>query len=362
MTSSPRLAVGQHCAGLGIDDLGVEVVLPDVEAVLAFDAFDRDARADGLGAAVYVDRLHGESGLDLLAHRLGPWFGAVNADLQRAAPRVQPPALELIGDRKHVGRRHGNNPGLEVADHPDLTLGEPARCGDHGAAELLGAGMEAEAAGEEPVAVGDVHHVAGARAGGAQAAGDEPGPHVEVGPRVAHDGGDAGGAARGMDADDPRTGHRKQVEGIVEAEVVLNREREPGQVVEGREIGRAHAGIVETLLVVGDIVVGVPQGRAQPVELQCRDFVAARGFDRIEVVRARGAGGVVHGAPPAVPHHTVSHAGGIARVDTRVPGADSRAPVSVAPVAAAHTCQAPAPCPHRPSQAIAATEPTIRPR
>ena len=78
------------------------MVLPDVEAVLAFDAFDRDARADGLGAAVDVNRLHVEAGLDLLAHRLGPWFGAVNADLQRAASRVQPQAFELIGDREHV--------------------------------------------------------------------------------------------------------------------------------------------------------------------------------------------------------------------------------------------------------------------
>ena len=362
MTSSPQLAVGQHCAGLGIDDLGVEVVLPDVEAVLAFDAFDRDARADGLGAAVYVDRLHVEAGLDLLAHRLGPWFGAVNADLQRAAPRVQPQALELIGDRKHVGRRHGNDPGLEVADHPDLTLGEPARRRDHGAAQFLGAAVEAETAGEEPVAVGDVHHVARPRAGGAQAAGHEAGPHVEVGPRVAHDGGDARGAARGMDADNTRTGHRKQVEGIVEAEIILDRERELGQVVEGLEIGRAHAGIVETPLVVGDIVVGMPQSRPQPRELQCRDFVAARGLDRIEFVRSRGADGVVHGVPPAVPHHSASRTGRTARVDTVPPGADSRAPVEAAPVAAAHTGQAPASCPHRPSRPIAPLKLGIRPR
>ena len=29
------LAVGQHLAGLGIDDLGIEVVLEDVQAVVA---------------------------------------------------------------------------------------------------------------------------------------------------------------------------------------------------------------------------------------------------------------------------------------------------------------------------------------
>ena len=142
-----RLAVGQHGAGLGIDDLGVEVVLPDVKAVLALDALDRDAGADGLGAPVHVDRLHGETGLDLGAHRLGPGLRAVHADLQRGAPRVPALTLELVGDRQQVGGRDGDDPGLEVADHPDLTLGEPARCGDHRAAQLLGARVEAEAAG-----------------------------------------------------------------------------------------------------------------------------------------------------------------------------------------------------------------------
>ena len=279
-----------------------------------------DAGADRLGAPVDVDRLHGEAGLDLLAHRLGPGLGTVNADLQRAAPRVQPQALELVADRQHVGRRDGDDPGLEVGDHPNLALGEPARRRHHSAAELFSAGVEAKAAGEEPVAVGDVHHVAGARAGGAQAAGDQAGPRVEIVPRVAHDGGNAGGAARGMDADDLLARHRKHVEGVVEAEVVLHGEREPGEVVEGREISRAHGTrLVETPLVVRHVVVGAPQGRLQPRELQCRDLVAARGLDGVELVRARGANGVVHGIPLAVPHHSASRAGGIACVDTPPP-------------------------------------------
>ena len=293
-----RLAVGQHGAGLGIDDLRIEVVLPDVEAVLALDAFHGDAGADGLGAPVHVHRLHGEAGLDLLAHRLGPRLGAMHADLKRAAPRVPALTLELVGDRQHVGRRDGDDAGLEVGDHPDLTLGEAARCGDHGAAQRLRARVEAEAAGEEPVAVGDVHHVASARAGGAQAAGDEAGPCIEVGLGVAHDGGEAGGAARCMDAGDALARHGEQIEGIVEAEVLLDRERELRQVVQGPEIGRAHAGLVEALPVVGDIVVDALEGRAQPDELQRRDLVAARGLDGIELVRARGANRVVHMIPP----------------------------------------------------------------
>ena len=208
------------------------MILPDVKAVLALHAFDRDAGADGLRAAEDVDRLHVEASLDLFAHRLGPWFGAVNADLQRAAPGIQALAFELVGDRQHVGRRHGDDPGLEVGDHRHVALGESARRRDHGAAEPLRTAMEAEAAGEEAIAVGDVHHVAGSRAGGAQAAGDEAGPHLKIGLCVANHGGDAGGAARRVDADDLLARHREHAEGIVAAEVFLDREREPCEVVQ----------------------------------------------------------------------------------------------------------------------------------
>ena len=44
----------------------------------------------------------------------------------------------------------------------------------------LGAVVRAEPAGEEAVAVGDVDHVAGPAAGGADRAGDQVGPGVDV--------------------------------------------------------------------------------------------------------------------------------------------------------------------------------------
>ena len=96
-----------------------------------------------------------------------------------------------------------------------------------------------------------------------------------------------GRAGRGMDADDLLARHGEHVEGVVEAEVVLDRERESGEV-ERREIGRAHAGLIETPLIVRHLVAGAPQGRPQPRALQCRDLVAARGFDGVEFVPARG--------------------------------------------------------------------------
>ena len=67
----------------------------------------------------------------------------------------------------------------------------------------LGAVVRAEAAGEEAVAVGDVDHVAGPPAGGADRARDQVGPGVDVVRRVADDGRLAGRARRGMDAHAP---------------------------------------------------------------------------------------------------------------------------------------------------------------
>ena len=77
------LAVGQHLAGDRVDDLRVEVVLPDVQPVLGLDALLRDARADHLGQPVDVDRVDAEDLLHLDAHLVGPRLGAEDADLQR---------------------------------------------------------------------------------------------------------------------------------------------------------------------------------------------------------------------------------------------------------------------------------------
>ena len=84
---APR-AFGQRRAGIGIDDLGVEVILPDVQPVLGLHAFHRHARTDHLREAVDVDRMHVESRLDLLPHGIGPGFRAEDADLERRAARV----------------------------------------------------------------------------------------------------------------------------------------------------------------------------------------------------------------------------------------------------------------------------------
>ena len=146
------LALGQLLAALGVDDLGQEVVLVDVRAVALLDALARDARADHLGEAVGVGRAHAEAAVDLGPHRLRPRLGADDREAQ--ADLVGPDAalLELLRERERIARRAGDDVRAEVGDQQQLPLRHAARDRHDGHAEPLGAVVEPEAAGEQPVA------------------------------------------------------------------------------------------------------------------------------------------------------------------------------------------------------------------
>ncbi len=150
--------------------------------------------------------------------------------------------------------------GLKSLDQLHLLLGLPARHRDHGAAQPLGAVVRAQAAGEQAVAVGDVHDVAGAPAGGADRARDQVGPGVDVALRVAHDGRLAGRARRGVDAHDLLARHREHAERVVVAQVLLGRERElaPGRRATCRSAGCTPRAS-NARAVVRHVVVGVLQ-------------------------------------------------------------------------------------------------------
>ena len=70
--------------------------------------------------------------------------------------------------------------GSEVLDELDLALGHAAADRHHRAAEPLGAVVRPDAAGEQAVAVGDVHHVARPSAGRLDRARHHLGPGVDV--------------------------------------------------------------------------------------------------------------------------------------------------------------------------------------
>ena len=164
----------------------------------------------------------------------------------------------------------------------------PPRHRDHGAAQPLGAVVRAEAAGEQAVAVGDVHDVAGAAAGGADRARHQVGPGVDVVLRVAHDRRLAGGARRRVDARHLLARHREHAERVVVAQVLLDGERELRQVGERLQVAGMHALGVERLAVVRHVVVGVLQRPLQALQLQ--RLRARRGW-RVSIgSRSPGAG------------------------------------------------------------------------
>src|SRR5262249_13316000 len=72
----------EHPASVWIDDLGIEVILPNVRSVFGFDAFARHSRSDQFGQAVSIDGINIESALYLRAHRVGPRFCAAESDLE----------------------------------------------------------------------------------------------------------------------------------------------------------------------------------------------------------------------------------------------------------------------------------------
>ena len=208
------------------------MIFPYRETVLGLDAFLRDAGSDHLRKAVDVDCVDVELLLDRAAHRRRPRLGAENADLERAGLGIDTLPLHLLGDGEHVRRRHHDDIRLEIDDQLHLPLGHAARHRDDGEDQSLRAVVRAEAAGEQAVAVAHVHQVTRHRAGRADAARHHGGPGVYVLLRVAHHRRLAGRAGGGIHPRHLLARHREHAEGIVVAQFLLGRKRQPRQIGE----------------------------------------------------------------------------------------------------------------------------------
>ena len=83
---------------------------------------------------------------------------------------IDPLAIEFVGDRQQIRRRHGDEVRLEIDDELNLPLGKSAADRNDRAAKIFGAVVNAEPAGEQSVAIGNMHLIAGPPAGGADRA------------------------------------------------------------------------------------------------------------------------------------------------------------------------------------------------
>ena len=201
---------------------------------------------------------------------------------QRAGARVDALLLELVDDGEHVGRRHHDHARPEVLDQLHLARGHAAGDRDDRAAELLRAVVRAEPAGEQPVAVGVVQLVPRAAAGGADRAGHDGGPGVDVALGVADDGRPAGRPAGRVDAAHLVLRDGEHAERVVVAQIGLAGGRELREVGQLAAVVGVHAGGVERGPVVRHVVVGVPQRPLQALELQRAQLVDAHPLGRVE--------------------------------------------------------------------------------
>jgi hypothetical protein len=123
--------------------------------------------------------------------------------------------------------------------------------------------MHPKPAGEQAIAIRVVDDHARAAAGGADRAGHHVRPHLDVGLGVSDHDRLAGGAGRGVDADQLFARYREHVKRVIVAQIGLGREREFGEIGKLFEVGRMYARLVEYFLVMRDVVVGMRQRPGQ---------------------------------------------------------------------------------------------------
>ncbi len=262
-TNSPCSPSVDHPAAHRVHDLGDEMIFPDRRAILGVREFLGDAGPHDLRQSVDVAGVDVERGFDFRAHAVAPGLGAEDADAQRRRARVDALPLEFIENGEHVARRHHDDVGRKIADQLHLPFGLAARHRNHRASRRFGAVVRAQSAGEQAVAVGDVHLHAGAAAGGPNRARDQIAPGGQIVARIADDRGLAGRARGGVNPRDLFPGHGEKAEGIRVAQIRLGRERESGQIGERAQVIRLDARRVEFPPVVGIVCVGVTQRRLQ---------------------------------------------------------------------------------------------------
>jgi hypothetical protein len=147
--------------------------------------------------------------------------------------------------------------------------------------------VEAEAAGEQPVAVGVVDEHPRAHAGHRHRTRHHLAPDVEVAGGVADDRRPPTGAAGGVHAHEPLARHRQQPERVVLAQVLLAGEGQAGDVLERADhAGRLDAGGVQALAQRRGAGQHPLDRRAQAPELQCAQQLARPALDAGHSVRS----------------------------------------------------------------------------
>ena len=296
LTLGPRRERGSV---VGIDHLDEEVVLLHVQPGL-HPAFRGHSRPAHLRESVEVDRAYPEHALDLTAHLLGPRFAAEQRQLERELGDVAAGVQHRLRDHERIRRRGDKHLCLEVAQQRRLARREAARHRHDRGTEPLASLMEAETTREQAVTVGVVDQHPRSYAGHRHAPRHQLRPVLEVGARVADDGGAAVGPARRVHTYKLLAGDREQSKRVVLAQVGLDDERDARELVQRADVaGGGDPGLPQAL---GSRRLGCQHprhGAAQPLELEGFELLPRERLDRVSDVRLRLFGGAHSSVAPS---------------------------------------------------------------
>src|SRR5699024_743521 len=134
--------------------------------------------------------------------------------------------------------------------------------------------VRAQATGKQAVAEGHLDFIGRAQATGAERAGHQFRPDLNIVVGVAHHGGAAGGARRSVNTRNLVLSYRKHSEGVFGAQSGLVSKWELRHIGKFLEVIWVHANLVELTAVVRHVVVRVAQLVFRALGLQRDDFIA----------------------------------------------------------------------------------------
>ena len=259
------------------------MVFIDVHAGLLL-ALEGDAGTGGLCQAVDIVSFDAQTLFDAAAHLLRPGLCAEDACLELIVLRLVAAVCQGFAQIGSIGGRAAQDRRVQVHHELELTLGVSGGHGKRKAPDFVGAAVEAGAAGEEAVAVGDLHDVFICSAG----SDDRPCaallPHVQVLLGIEGHNALSGGAGSGLNADAVLEIRAQKAVGIGFAEIVFGEERKFLDVVNALYVFRLYTFLVHQIAVVGDIVVDVFHLLYDLLVLDLQDLLAGRGLDLFLVI------------------------------------------------------------------------------
>ena len=254
------------------------MILVDVHTGLIL-ALKSHAGAGGLRQTVNVVGLDAQIFFDVAAHLLSPGLRTEDAGLQFIVLGLVSHFLQSLTDVGRVGGGTAENGGAQIHHKLDLSVRITGGHRQGQTAHLVGAAVHTGAAGEQTVAVGNLHHVILRAAHGGDGTGTAvlPQIHVVLGVEGYHAA--AGGAGGGLDAYAVGEGFCQKAVGILIPQIILLEEGQFVQILHPFDIVGGDAFFLHQRAVVGYVVPYMANLTAQTLALQGAHLLIGHGFD-----------------------------------------------------------------------------------